>query len=289
MTKSESESIQPLPLSSGPLNFNLTIVAIPFNSDKGNYRIWKLKLESYLTSLNLIDEIKDGKSENQIMREKVKSLILMSLDDATLALIPNLNICSPYEMLKCISETYERKSTSSMNNLRSSLMNMKLQHGEKVSELIKRIKEINEQMKVLNIEPSESDLIYSLFNAIQYSSRYDQIRTALSVSDNLTFNKACQSLLDHQIFIESHSPSLNFKENANSVSSNIICTYCRKPGHTIKKCDRKNKTCFKCHKTGHSAHQCLEAVSESKKSETESDHSMCVYETKKNINSDHTF
>ena len=52
----------------------LQLNTIPFNSKVDQFRIWKLKVESYLDSLGFTDEISSTKSNSESDRnKKVKS------------------------------------------------------------------------------------------------------------------------------------------------------------------------------------------------------------------------
>ncbi len=60
---------------------------IPFNSKVDQFRIWKLKVESYLESLGFTDEISKAKSSSDSDKsKKVKSFLILSIGDETLSL-----------------------------------------------------------------------------------------------------------------------------------------------------------------------------------------------------------
>jgi len=54
----------------------LQLNTIPFNSKVDQFRIWKLKVESYLDSLGFTDEISNAKSSSDSEKgKKVKSFL----------------------------------------------------------------------------------------------------------------------------------------------------------------------------------------------------------------------
>ena len=68
--------------------FQLT--AIPFNPKIEQFRLWKLKVQSYLKSFHLSDEIDAEKPADTDKNIKVKTFLLLSIDSETLSSLTNL-------------------------------------------------------------------------------------------------------------------------------------------------------------------------------------------------------
>ena len=68
--------------------FQLT--AIPFNPKIEQFRLWKLKMQSYLKSSHLSDEIDAKKTADTDKDIKLKTFLLLSIDSETLSSLTNL-------------------------------------------------------------------------------------------------------------------------------------------------------------------------------------------------------
>src|SRR4051812_38775514 len=82
----------------------IQLTNIPFNSNTDQFRLWRLKVEAYLESTDLFDELIDQtkqestdasipsstKHPNDKNNKKVKSFLLLSIDDLTLSALTDI-------------------------------------------------------------------------------------------------------------------------------------------------------------------------------------------------------
>src|SRR4051812_28921649 len=83
---------------------SIQLTNIPFNSKTDQFRLWRLKVEAYLDSTDLFDELIDQtkkesteasipsstKHPNDKNNRKVKSFLLLSIDDLTLSALTDI-------------------------------------------------------------------------------------------------------------------------------------------------------------------------------------------------------
>lgn len=235
--------------------YSISMHGIPFNSKTDNYRIWKLKFIAHISLWKLDNGITEVKADTQSAKT-VKALLLMSLDQVVLSMMPNLDKSTPFEILKCLSAIYERTSKQSIYHLKSKLMNEKLKRNDTVNQLIQRINETTEQLRLIQSTPTDDELLITLLNSLISNEQYESIRIALTVNDTITYFKACQCLLDYESTLNKDRPT----EYVNHVGKGYTCTHCKKIGHDTEDCDFLLKRCFKCHKTGHRVDDCKQTT-----------------------------
>jgi|SRR5690242_17926962 len=127
--------------SSVPSQAQLNV--IPFNSKVEQFRVWKLKVESYLDSLGLENEITSVKTESDERNKKVKAFLILSIDTETLSLLSKVKESTAHDVWKQMCEHHERDSTASRLQLKTLLLTDKLRSNEKVNDFIVSSKYLN--------------------------------------------------------------------------------------------------------------------------------------------------
>ncbi len=262
------------------------------------FRVWKFKVESYLDSLGLegelssdgtlvsttttsTSEVKDEKDKDKPVKvelvnknnKKVRVFLQFSIEVKILELLSIDHSTTASQLWRQICEYYERdNTTSSRINLKSQLYNDRLKSNEKVIDYTSRITKVAEQLRLMNQTISDEDLLVHLFQGVSANYRYETIITVLKQKDDLTFNKACRALEDHEVQLNMKSmtkgESVNYvnKEpkhkfnNEKFQSNGKYCNWCKKKGHKYDECNIRLKRCHKCHKTGHFAKDCKERM-----------------------------
>src|SRR4051812_20532193 len=97
LTQSESRTTM--------ITSSIQLSNIPFNSKTDQFRLWRIKVEAYLKStklyIELLDQTKEESSEatisistshrNENNNQKVKSFLLLSVDDLTLSTLTDID------------------------------------------------------------------------------------------------------------------------------------------------------------------------------------------------------
>lgn len=251
--------------SSVPAQAQLNVIS--FNSKLEQFRVWKLKVESYLDSLGLENEITSVKTESNERNKKVKAFLILSIDTETLSLLSKVKESTAHEVWKQMCEHHERDSTASRLQLKTLLLTDKLRSNEKVNDFISRIIKVSEQLKMIGKAADDEDLLLCLLRGISFNPDYAMISTILKNQDGMTFAKACHRVQDNEVersmLFESKCDSVNYvhktpkhKFNEKNQLKGNYCNYCKKKGHKYEDCDRRLKRCHKCHKPGHYAKDC---------------------------------
>jgi hypothetical protein len=229
------------------------LTIIPFNSKRDSFRIWKIKVISYLKSLKLygvlVNEsisndqsttlnestvksvnVKSSsestaaqtvKSESEssasqtIMNEKVKCFLIMCLDDQLLAVIQNLSdeSTTASDIWNQLTQRFERQSNMSKYYLKSKLMNMKMKSNESVNDFINRIIDVSQQLSAMNCQADDVDLLYSLLNGIAVNDELTMVAQMLPLMDNMTFVKACDAVIDSELQMNKSTPMTHSSVN----------------------------------------------------------------------------
>jgi gag-polypeptide of LTR copia-type len=222
------------------------LTIIPFNSKRDTFRIWKIKVVSYLKSAKLysvlINEsiindqstalnestvksvnVKSSnestadqsiKSESELsasqtsMDERVKCFLIMCLDDELLSVLHNISdeSTTAIDIWNQLIQRFERQSTMSKYYLKSKLMNMRMQSGDSVNDFINRIIDISQQLSAVNCKPDDVDLLYCLLNGISVNENLRSVAQMLPLMDNITFVKACDAVMDTELQMKKSTP-----------------------------------------------------------------------------------
>ncbi len=242
------------------------LIIIPLKSKLDQFRLWKVKVETYLDSLGVAAELTKVKSEkvNSDLNKKVKSFLLLSVDMDALSILSNIKDSSASEIWAQLCSHHERDSTASRLQLKSLLLSDKLRPNEKINEFICRIINTVERLQMIGKPPDDEDKLFCLLNGIKSNPEFGMISEILKSSENMTFDKACHRLQDREVEaftkLSVKNDSVNYVNkqnkyslsfNENSQSKTIFCNYCKKKGHKYENCDKRLKRCHRCHKTSH--------------------------------------
>lgn len=173
----------------------------------------------------------------KLNEKKCMSVIVQSIHDNQLEYIRDQRTAKG--MWDSLCKIFERKSVATQVLVRKQLLSMKYHESEDMTEFLllfdKRIREL----KSMDTLMRELDVIVHLL--LTMPSEYETLVTALETldPDKLTIEFVKTHLLDE------HNKRRNFnpiKSNdsgammAGKMSKNIICNYCKKPGHMKFQC-----------------------------------------------------
>ncbi len=250
-----------------------TLTPIVFNPKSDQFRVWKLKVKSYLESVELDNEIKVNKTESEpSVNKKVRVFILLSLDNETLTALTDSisDDTTAHQVWDLVCKYHEKESPSSVLLLKNQFVSDKLRNNERVTDYINRLINVNSQLKLVKDGYSDSDLVFYLLKGVSSHHKYESMCNIIRYQEGNTFVKVCDKLKDFEIqqsmLSSSKSESVNYvnkssnqhnnKYNNNNSKGNH-CHFCKKKGHAWDDCDkRKKQLCFKCNKPGHISKKC---------------------------------
>lgn len=196
----------------------------------------------------------------KLNEKKCMSVIVQSIHDNQLEYIRDQRTAKG--MWDSLCKIFERKSVATQVLVRKQLLSMKYHESEDMTEFLllfdKRIREL----KSMDTLMRELDVIVHLL--LTMPSEYETLVTALETldPDKLTIEFVKTRLLDE------HNKRRNFnpiKSNdsgammAGKMSKNIICNYCKKPGHMKFQCFfLKKKLNIENEENAHRAENCEE-------------------------------
>jgi hypothetical protein len=222
-----------------------------------NFTTWKYRMELVLKSRRLwkyVDgtavrtardtpEVKDEYEENDQLAHSqialtVSDSVISHLRATTTAKEAWIKICS----------VFEQKGLAAKVFLRRKLLNLKKDAPTPMQEHINTVRDLAEQLNAIGAPISDGDLAITLLCSL--SDAYDPIIISLESRDpnDITFDLIAARLLAEELRQkESVGHEMTSTERAESAflakpstnglrSSKVICTYCKRPGHSVMNC-----------------------------------------------------
>lgn len=216
-----------------------------------NYATWKLQCRMVLLKEGLWN-IVDGTERNpdpkssetdkdkfQTRVDKALAIIVLSVDPSQLYLLGEPS--DPVVVWKKLSDQFQKKSWVNKLELRKKLYALKLKDGDSVTEHIKSMTEIFNELSVIGSPINDEDRVVHLLASLPES--FSMLVTALQSNAVVPdMEVVTERLLHEESKINEKSVSDDKQENALSVRSKrfnknkLTCHLCGKVGHIKKNC-----------------------------------------------------
>lgn len=168
------------------------------------------------------------------------SIISQALDNS---LIPHIaSSINSADMWNRLNDQYERTGRATSMYLRKKLFTARLREGENLSTHLNQISELVQQLEGIKKPVTEEDVITIIINSLPPS--FENLSTNLEGIEDLTLRGLKSRLLQEEVKRAESSPEESQALNSDGRpprNGKKWCTHCRKPGHTIDNCFRKNQ------------------------------------------------
>ena len=248
----QAPAIGVAPLPSSPLA-SYPYRSINIEKFKGNdFQQWKFKLSLVLAEEDLLTLVKgerriaENERDPQVIATfnkqdvRARSIICQALDNS---LIPHVAAAtSAADMFGRLMEQYERKGRASSMYLRKKLFTARMREGENLSTHLNSISELVQQLEGINKPVTEEDVITIIINSLPPS--FENLCTNLEGMEDLSLRTLKSRLLQEEVKRSEKTDEDAHAFNANGKGGKPQkkwCAYCRKTGHTIDKCFKRNK------------------------------------------------
>jgi len=248
----QAPAIGVAPLPSSPLA-SYPYRSINIEKFKGSdFQQWKFKLSLVLAEEDLLTLVKgerriaENERDPQVIATfnkqdvRARSIICQALDNS---LIPHVaTATSAADMFGRLMEQYERKGRASSMYLRKKLFTARMREGENLSTHLNSISELVQQLEGINKPVTEEDVITIIINSLPPS--FENLCTNLEGMEDLSLRTLKSRLLQEEVKRSEKTDEDAHAFNANGKGGKPQkkwCAYCRKTGHTIDKCFKRNK------------------------------------------------
>lgn len=218
---------------------NRNVSQLPILKEGANFTNWKFRLLLLLDERDvgniLVDEIT---KENKLSDSKAKSIIVQCLSDKYLEYVKKATTAK--EMLICLENIFERKSTFNKLHLRRQLLTMKCNFKEKLQDHFLKFDSLINSIEALGSKLDEDDKVCHLL--LTMPTMYDNVVTAIetmSVDKSITLDFVKSCLLDAEIKKNEQSQNVKGNENVFTAPKYIECFKCHKKGHIAAECKTK--------------------------------------------------
>lgn len=220
-----------------------------------NYDVWAMKVEAYLQSKGIWDDIfekdEEGSNDPKTTERKTKrnkeALSYLILTVSTEILPSIKGIKDAKKVWAILKERYEGVDEEKMINLVFELSAIKMKTNESVEEYLSRCQCIVREIGQLGKDLSDRELIRYVIEGLP--SSFEPMVNPILANRSIKFNEVRQSLLTFEKRVKSSKSdeSRAYKTTMNS-NTKRRCFLCNKQGHLKADCwyNEKNK-----HRTRH--------------------------------------
>lgn len=236
----------------------------PFSGE--NYNIWKFRIRSLLSELEVIHVIDQPKPENPDNKWKksestAKNVLIEYLSDSCLSYVKPES--STKQIFAVLDNIFERKSIAKQLGALKKLFNLKLESNTDLCKHFMQFDSLASELTSARATISEIDKVIYLLLTLPPS--YDGAITAMETlsEDNITLSFVKSRLLDHEVKLvnenfDTSEKVLHVNQKLNDIKRNNIDF--RKPWKNHrgivkpKQYGVNNKTNVKCHHCGRRGH-----------------------------------
>lgn len=230
-----------------------------------NWATWKFQMEHLMKAKGLwgmvteTDNVSEGanaqtRAEFEKRKEKAFSVLVLNVSTPQLYLITSCK--TPKEAWDTLKGHFERDTLANKLFLKKKYFRCEMKEGESITEHLKRMKELTDQLGAIGAVIEEEDQIVTLLGSLP--SSYATIVTALETKfDNLTLQFVQQALINEEQ--KRMSADGNYGGAASggaSAMSTQIGGDMQSNSKTVRT-DRSNSwRCYNCGKEGHIKRDC---------------------------------
>ncbi len=235
-----------------------------------NWATWKFQMEHLMKAKGLwgmvaeTESVPDGanaqtRAEFEKRKEKAFSVLVLNVSTPQLYLITSCK--TPKEAWDTLKGHFERDTLANKLFLKKKYFRCEMKEGECITEHLKRMKELTDQLGAIGAVIEEEDQIVTLLGSLP--SSYATIVTALETKlDNLTLQFVQQALINEEqkrVCVDGNYGSGMYSGTASGGAS-AMSTQVRgdmQSNSKAVKADRSSSwRCYKCGKEGHIKRDC---------------------------------
>lgn len=229
-------------------------------SGPDNWATWKFQIEHLLKAKSLWGMVMEtetlaqdanaaARAEFARKKEKAFSMLVLNVSTSQLYLITSCQ--SPKEAWDTLKGHFERDTLANKLFLKKKYFRCEMKEGETITEHLKRMKELTDQLSAIGAVIEEEDQIVTLLGSLPPS--YATIVTALETKmDSLTLQFVQQSLVnEEQKRVQANGSTSVAPPGAASAMQTQVRGDPQPEG-----IDRSKWKCFKCGKEGHLKRNC---------------------------------
>lgn len=235
-----------------------------------NWATWKFQMEHLMKAKGLwgmvmeTDNVAEGanaqaRAEFEKRKEKAFSVLVLNVSTSQLYLITSCK--TPKEAWDTLKGHFERDTLANKLFLKKKYFRCEMKEGENITEHLKRMKELTDQLGAIGAVIEEEDQIVTLLGSLPAS--YATIVTALETKlDSLTLQFVQQALINEEQKRVSADGNYGgaMSSGAASGGASAMSTQVRSDMQANSKAVRADRSgswrCYKCGKEGHIKRDC---------------------------------
>lgn len=234
--------------------------------DGNGFTVWCRRVLSVFSAKELDEFLEtEARADNAadiLKSKKAYALILSLLNDNILASLQNEDTAC--KIWKKLQATYKAKGAVSQILTRKRLATIRKSKDVPMRQHIDVIMNLVGDLRISGAEVSDFDIIVYILMSLP--KEYESVKVALEnqQSDNLTLEFVTKRLIDSEALIfdsrneNKYSKPIADNSAFSSARKELYCSFCKRKGHSIKFCRKKNSVCHACGKTGHFKRECFE-------------------------------
>ena len=248
-----------------------------------NWATWKFQMEHLLKAKGLwgmlmetetlaADANAAAQADFTRRTEKAFSMLVLNVSTPQLYLITSCQ--TPKEAWTTLKAHFERDTLANKLFLKKRYFRCEMKEGEALTDHLKQMKELTDQLSAIGSVIEEEDQIVTLLGSLPPS--YATIVTALETKiDNLTLKFVQQALINEEQKRVNANDSSGATSGGASAMSSQFRGNVQDSSKTVGAPDRSTWRCYKCGKEGHIKRDCPTWKNKPKKKIHKAKHMMC--------------